>query len=155
MQCDQYTLSCNRKPANFAWNLALFQSHWMNISWIANAKVGGKRAAKSAQSTYWLCYDTIRTWILNWCQSCRNHKVGTAVQIQPGQKPTILYAVWVTTPQGKVSRVFGSDWNSAEKIFRSKPRLLAGYTYTLLTLLIVEWLLKLMYSVCILICVSI
>jgi len=40
----------------------------------------------------------MRTQILNWRQRCRNHKVGTAVGIQPGQKPPCLCQVRVAHP---------------------------------------------------------
>jgi len=76
----------------------------MNVSRIANLKAGGERAPETAQSTYWSCYNTTRTQILNWSQSCRNQRVWTVVRFQPGQKPTVLWRVRVTTCQDK-SRV--------------------------------------------------
>jgi len=69
----------------------------MNISRIANTNPAGKTAAKTAQSTYQSCYNTIGTQILNWSQSCRNCILRTAVQFQPGQTPTVLSPVQVTT----------------------------------------------------------
>jgi hypothetical protein len=39
-----------------------------NIHCIAYLKVGGEREAKTAQSTYWSCHDTIRTQMLNWSE---------------------------------------------------------------------------------------
>ena len=63
---------------------------------MANRRAGGERAARTAQSTYWSCHDTMRAEILNWRQRCRNWKFGNAIQFQPGQKPTGLCPVWVT-----------------------------------------------------------
>jgi len=60
---------------------------------------GGDRAHNSAKSTYWSCHSTIRTHILNWRQSCRNRKFGTAVQFQPGQIPAVLSRCQVITRQ--------------------------------------------------------
>ena len=101
MRCDQYLLSCDRKPANFAPKLPIFHCHSLNVGRIANLKAGGERAPKTAQSTYWSCYNMIRTQILNWSQICRNRKVGTMVRFQPGQKPTVLCPVLLTTCQDK------------------------------------------------------
>jgi len=81
----------------------------------------------------------IRTQILNWCQSCRNRKVGTAVRFQPGQKPTVICPVRVTTRQDIAGRVFGRVWNRTEPIIRSKPGPLAGYPDPLLTLHLSRW----------------
>jgi len=87
MQWVQYSLSCNWKPGNFTWTLPLVDSDSTNISRITNLKAGGETAAKTAQWTYWSCYNTIRTQILNCSQTCGNHEVGTAVRLQPCQNP--------------------------------------------------------------------
>jgi len=134
MRCDQYSLSRYRKPANFPWKLHFLHSHSTNISRITNVKAGGEGAAKTAQSTYWSCYNMIRTQILNWSQSCRNHKVGIAVRFQPSQNGTLSCPVRVPTSQDNVCRVFGRVSNQAKPIFQSKPGLLVGYPDPLLTL---------------------
>jgi len=95
MWADQYSLSRYPKPANFSYNLPFFHSHSPNISRITERKVGGERAARTAQFTYWSCYNTMLTQILNWKQMCRNRKIGTAVRLQPGRKPTGSCPVWV------------------------------------------------------------
>ena len=66
-----------------------------------NLNAGGERACKTAHSMYWSCHNTIRTQILNWSQSCRNRKFGTAVWFQPGQIPAVLCPGRVTTRQAK------------------------------------------------------
>ena len=78
--------------------MPLFHSHSTNISPIANLNAGGDRARNTTQSAYSSSYDMIRTPILNRCQSCRNCKLGTVVEFQPGQKPTVLCPVRVTDP---------------------------------------------------------
>jgi len=50
--------------------LGIFQSDAMNSDWIANWRMGGERASKTASFTYISYCDTIRTQILNWSQSC-------------------------------------------------------------------------------------
>jgi len=70
----------------------------MNIGRITILKVGGERAHKTAQFTYWPYHDTIRTQILYWSQRCGNRIFGTTVRFQPGQKPTVLCPVRVTNP---------------------------------------------------------
>jgi len=50
-------------------NLRVFDRDSTNTCRIANLKAGGERATKTAQSTYSLCCDTIRTQILNWSQN--------------------------------------------------------------------------------------
>ena len=99
MQYHQYSLGCYPKPTNFAWYLPSFHSHSMKISRIAKLKAGSQTTPKTAHSTYWSCHDTIRTQIHNWSQSCRSRKVGTAERFQPGQIPTVLCPVRVTTHQ--------------------------------------------------------
>jgi hypothetical protein len=53
---------------DFKGNSQVFDSDSANIGWIANLKEGGARAAKTAQSTYTACHDTVRTQILNWSE---------------------------------------------------------------------------------------
>ena len=84
--CNQYSLCCYRKPANFASNLMLFHSDSTNIGRIAILNAGGERAAKTAQSTYWTCHDSIRTQKLNWSQ--RTAKVVGTVIWDRGPAPT-------------------------------------------------------------------
>jgi len=98
MWSDQYLSSRYRKPANFAENLLFFHSHSTNISRIANRIMGGERAARTAQSIYWSCHDTMRTQIHNWRQRCRNCKVWTTVRFQSGGKSAGIYPVRVTNP---------------------------------------------------------
>jgi len=136
MGCDQYELSCYRKPANFASNLPLFHSNWMNISLIANLNVCGERAPNTAHSTYCSCYHTIRTQILNWSQSCRNSEVKTAVQYEPGPKSLVGCPVQVATRQDKAGQVLGRVWYRTELIFPFTPGPLAGDPYLLLTLVV-------------------
>ena len=96
--------NCNRtnihrhdcKPRNFARNLALFHSNSINPGQTATLKVGGERAHKTAQFTYWPCHDRIRTEIFNWRERCGNHIFGTTVRFQPGQKPMVLCPAWLT-----------------------------------------------------------
>jgi len=126
MRCDQYALNRYRKPTNFAWHLPSLYRYSTNTSQIANVKAGGERAANCAQSTYWSCYNTIRTQILNWNQSCTNCNIRTAVQIQPTQKPTVLCQVRLITRQYNTDWGFGQVWDRSELIFRSKLRLLVG-----------------------------
>jgi len=78
----------------------------MNISRIANRTAGGERAARTAQSMYWSCHNTMRTQILNWRQRCRNCKVGTAVRFQPGWRPAGFCPVRVTNPPGQCGSCF-------------------------------------------------
>jgi len=99
MWYDQSSQGRYRKTPNFAWYWPLFYSHSTKISRIAKLKVGRKRVPETSQSTYWSCYDTIRTQILNWSPSCRNRRVGTAVRLQPCLIPTVPYPVRVTTHQ--------------------------------------------------------
>jgi len=56
------------KTRELAATLALNHSYSTNIGRIAILNAGGERAAKTAQSTYWSCHDSIRTQILNWSQ---------------------------------------------------------------------------------------
>jgi len=98
LRSDQYWLSCCWKPANLAENMVLFHSDFTNIGQITNLKAGGERAHETAQFTYWPYHNTIITQILNWSQRCRNRIFGTAGRFQPGQKPTVLCPVRVTTP---------------------------------------------------------
>jgi hypothetical protein len=106
----------------------------MNISRMTNLNAGGARARKTAQCVYSLCHDTIRTQILNCSQSGRNHKFGTAVQFQHGQKPTVLCWVWVTTHKDSAGQFFGWVRNLTELNFAFKPGPLASYPETLLIL---------------------
>jgi hypothetical protein len=96
LRSDQYSLSRDWKPVNFALHLALFHSKSTNVGRIATLKALGETAQKTAQSTCWQCYNTIRTQILNWRQRCKNNIVGTAVWFQHGQKLTFLYPVRVS-----------------------------------------------------------
>jgi len=98
----------------------------MNISRNANLKARGERAAKTAHSMYCSCYNMIRTQILNCSQSGRNCKVGTAVQFQPSQKPTVLCPVRVTTCADKAGRVLGPVWHRTEPNSWPKHGPLAG-----------------------------
>jgi len=65
--------------------------------WSQILNAGGERARKTAQSAYSSCHDTIRTQKFECSQSCMKCKVGTVVQFQPSQKPTVLCLVRVTT----------------------------------------------------------
>ena len=116
MWSGNYSLSPYWIPDNFAKNRPLFHSHSMNIRQIANRKAGGERAARTGHCTYWSCHDTIRTQILNCRQRCRNRKVGTAVQFQPGRKTIGLCPVQVTHPPRQCRSGFrpGNDLNRAE-----------------------------------------
>jgi len=76
----------------------------------------------------------MRTQILNCGQSWRNHKLGTTVQCQPGQKPRLLCLVQATTHQAKVGWVFRLAWTRTEPINQSNAGPLAGYPNPLLTL---------------------
>jgi hypothetical protein len=116
-------------PTNICWvtidnppispkNLPVFHSHSTNISQIANRKAGGELAARSEQSTYWLCHDTMRTEILIWRQKCRYCKVAHAVRFQPGRNTTGLCLVWVTNPPKQILSGFGSGLEPN----RTKPR---------------------------------
>jgi len=51
-------------------NSRVFDSDSTSSCRIANLNAGGERAARTAQSTYRSCHDTITTQILNWSQSC-------------------------------------------------------------------------------------
>ena len=113
-----YSSSCYRKPANFAYNWHLFHSHSTNISQIANLIAGDERAHKIGQSAYSSCHDTIRTQILNCGQSGRNRTIGTAVRFQPGQKPAGLCPVRVTTRQDLGSSV---SWRFLTRTGASVP----------------------------------
>ena len=57
-------------------NSRVFDSNTTNIDQIANLKAGGGRAAKTAQSAYTSCRDTIRTQILNWSETSGLAKAG-------------------------------------------------------------------------------
>jgi len=58
----------------------------------------------------------MRTQILHWRQRCRNCKVGTAVQFQPGRKPSGLCPVRVTNPPRQSGSGFwlGNEPNRTE-----------------------------------------
>jgi len=75
---NRYSFGRYRKPMKFGWNIALFRHDSRNIGRIANVKLGCERAAKTAQSTYWSCHNTIRTQILNcsstWAKDVRTIK---------------------------------------------------------------------------------
>ena len=83
-----------------------FHSPSTNISWITNLNFGAERACKTAQSAYSSCPDKIRTQILNCSQRSRNSTVGTVVQFQPGQIPTVQCPVRVTTPARQSGSAF-------------------------------------------------
>ena len=100
---DQYLLSHYRKLAHFSWNLPLYHSHSTNISRIANLDVGGERAARTAQSTYWSCPDMIRTQILNWSESCRNSKMEPGSGYKLAKKLRVY--VWSWYDSTKTMRV--------------------------------------------------
>jgi hypothetical protein len=136
MRCDQYFFSRYRQPMNLASNFPILHSHSINISRIIHLKAGGGRAANTAQSRYWLCYNMIRTQILNWSQSSKNCKVGTVVRLQPRQKPMVLSLVWVTTHHDNGGQAFwtGPETNRTEPIFQSIHGLLVGYLDPFLTL---------------------
>jgi hypothetical protein len=97
MHSDNYSLSCNRKPTNFALHLPVFNIHTTNISRIANLISGGEWAYKTGQSGNSSCCNRIRTQILHCCHSCRNCTIETAVWFQCGQQPAGIYPVWVTS----------------------------------------------------------
>jgi len=126
LQSNQYSLSCYRKPANFAYGLPLFHSHSTNISLIASLNAGGERARKTGQSAYSTCYDTIRTQILHCSQSCRNCKVGTAVQFQPGQKHTVLCPVRATKLRGHTGSGFWTGLEPNWTVYPAQTRIAGG-----------------------------
>jgi len=65
--CDPINIHCvSVKNTHF---LQLFHSDSINIDWIAKWRIGGKRACKTACSTYISYCDMIRTQMLNWIQS--------------------------------------------------------------------------------------
>jgi hypothetical protein len=122
MWYDQDSLSRDQKPGDFASNWPLFHSHSTRIRRIVYLKAGSERAPKTGHSTYSWCYNMIRTQILNWSQSCRNREVGTAVRFQPGQKPTVLCPVRVTTRQAKSGSGFwpGLEPNRTEPLIKTR-----------------------------------
>jgi len=64
----------------------------------------------------------IRTHILNWSQSCRNHKFGTSGWFQPGQIPAVLCQGRVTTCQDESSLGFWPvlEQNRTELQFKTR-----------------------------------
>jgi hypothetical protein len=128
LRSDQYSLSRDRKPANFTWNLALFHSDSMNIDRITNTKAGGERVHKPEQFTFWPCHDTIRTQILNGSERCRNRIVWTVVRFQPSQKPAVLCPVLVTN----LPRRWGSGFCPGLKPNQTEPPAKSGIASGLL-----------------------
>jgi len=51
--------------------------------------VWGGGAAYTSQFMYWSCHNTIRTQILNWSQSCRNHKLEPLSSFNVAKKPQV------------------------------------------------------------------
>jgi len=102
--------------------LHLFPSYSMNISRITNVIAGGEVARTTAQTANSSCHDMIRTQILNCSQSCMNRIVGTTVQFQPGQNPTILCLVQVTTPPGPSGSGFWTGLELNRTIYRVQTR---------------------------------
>jgi len=104
----------------------------MNISQITYLKAEGEIAARTEQSTYWLCYDMIRTEILKCSEGCRKCKVGTTVWFKSGRKTRGVLPVQVTAR--RLSPVWGSlvvpnqDWGFWVS---SNPELLLTLPYSL------------------------
>jgi len=68
---DWFWLMGSGMRDNFEQNSRVFDCDSVNIGRIAYLKFGGGRAANTAQSTYWTCYNTVRTQIRN----CREKSV--------------------------------------------------------------------------------
>jgi hypothetical protein len=56
-----------------------------------------KEGAETAQSAYLWCHNTIRTQILNWSQSCRNHNMEPWSGSNPSPNPVGNPDFWVIT----------------------------------------------------------
>ena len=70
LQSDLYSYnSCKTNP-NRVLNSPVFDRNSTNIVQIANLTTGGEWAAKTSQSTFSSCHNTIRIEILNCGQSC-------------------------------------------------------------------------------------
>lgn len=63
------------KTCEFRINVLLTHSDSTNSGPITNLNAGGLRVGKTWQSTYRWYHNTIRTQILNWSQSWRNHQI--------------------------------------------------------------------------------
>jgi len=91
----------------------------MNICQIANQKAGGEKGAKTAQSTYLSCHDTIRTQILIWSSNCEVEMPGFAgktgpiptVRVFRVVKPVAKVRVRVE-PDPEPTRAFGTVANT-------------------------------------------
>ena len=76
LRLDQYSLNHCERWWCIGRKVQVFDSDYMNIGPIVNVRAWGERGAKTTQSTYRSCHDTIRTQILNWSQNCRLRKPG-------------------------------------------------------------------------------
>jgi hypothetical protein len=86
---DQYSLSCYRKPANFAENIVLCHSDSTNIRPIANLKTGGARVATIAHTTYRSCHGMIKTEILNWREILMDLKIEPQYRNTVAKQPQV------------------------------------------------------------------
>jgi len=130
LRSDQYWLSLHLQPANFASNLALFDSDSTNIVFIANMNAEGERAAKTAQSTYWSCHDIIRTQKLN-CSQSTAKVVGTVKWNHspvPTWPKTQRFMSSLGTNQAIVTQIgfLGGSWPGPGSPGRFQPRPLPG-----------------------------
>jgi len=114
----------------------------MNIGCITYLRLGGERAAGTAQSMYWSCHDTIRPQILDCRQSCDVEMPHFGGKTSPFPKDRVFRVVrpvatvrFRVEPELQPTREFGPVGNTTHRLWalaankRPKFTMLSGLSW--------------------------
>jgi len=130
LRSDHYSLSRFEKRSIFGF----ISLQLKNSDRIANWRMGGEKACKTATFTYISYCDRITIQILNFSQSSEFVKLRLCCMINLVKKPSVYVRSWYQPCQDWAVQFFGHVWNRTELCFQSKPGPLAGYPDPLLVL---------------------
>jgi len=111
-----------------------FVADAINSDQIANWRMGGESASKTASFRYISYSDTITTQILNWSQSSEFAKMRLCSKLNLAKKQRVYVRSGLQTGQDRAVQVSGQVRNRTKQFFWSNLGPLPGYPHPLITL---------------------